>query len=43
VQKLAADLGAFKVVASEDVGDQHKALLAFCRRLDDAVPPPKAP
>lgn len=43
VQKLATDLEAFKVVATEDVGDQRKALLAFCKRLDDAMPPPKAP
>jgi len=43
VQKLGADLEAFKVVATEDVGEQRKALLAFCKRLDDAMPPPKAP
>jgi hypothetical protein len=43
VQKLATDLDAFKVVATEDVGEQRKALLAFCKRLDDAMPPPKAP
>jgi len=43
VQKLGADLDAFKVVATEDVGEQRKALLAFCKRLDDAMPPPKAP
>lgn len=43
VQKLATDLGAFKIVATEDVGDQRKALLSFCKRLDDAMPPPKAP
>lgn len=43
VQKLATDLDAFKVVATEDVGDQRKAILAFCKRLDDAMPPPKAP
>jgi hypothetical protein len=43
VQKLVADLGSFKVVASEDVGEERKVVLAFCKRLDDAMPPPKAP
>lgn len=43
VQKLGAELDAFKVVASEDVGEQRKALLGFCKRVDDAMPPPQAP
>ncbi|MBI2388702.1 MAG: hypothetical protein HYV09_03710 [Deltaproteobacteria bacterium] len=43
LQKLGGELEAFKIVATEDVGDQRKALLAFCKRVDDAMPPPKAP
>ncbi len=41
VLKLGADLEAFKVVASEDVGEQRTKMIALCKRLDDLLPPGK--
>jgi hypothetical protein len=39
LSKLAADIDATKVVATEDVGDQRTKLLAMIKRLDQLVPP----
>jgi len=37
--KIAAELEAFKVVATDDVGEQRKKLLDWCRRVDNLMPP----
>ena len=37
--KIATELEAYKVVATDDVGEQRKKLLDWCRRVDNLMPP----
>jgi hypothetical protein len=39
LSKLAAELEAYKIVATDDIGEQRKKLLDWCRRVDNLMPP----
>jgi len=37
--KIASELEALKIVATDDIGEQRKKLLDYCRRIDNVLPP----
>ena len=41
LDKLGTEIEAFKIVATDDVGEQRKKVLEWAKRLDELMPPAK--